>query len=265
TFVFMKTLALFHQRDVLLQKTRLKSAGRLQRAGWVFGAASLLLFAGFAHSAVWRYHDIRADHPRFAISDMLLNRGYATYAPPEYIGWQYDSTYRMEIPPDARRNIDTAIHHYEAGDAWGLLPSPDNRVRLAWLYAATNQRERAAQAMRDIRGMVGDIPRYQLTLAKAETAAGHTAAARAAFESAIAQEKSARDALVRKTDITHHPLASEIWLEWGLFQAFRLNDEAGARAAWQAAARFDCPQVAESATALTHRRRPVLVTALSRG
>ena len=84
------------------------------------------------------------------------------------------------------------------------------------------------------------------------------------FESAIAQEKSARDALVRKTDITHHPLASEIWLEWGLFQAFRLNDEAGARAAWQAAARFDGAHVLEQATALTHRGQLVVATALLR-
>lgn len=264
TFVFMKALALVTQRDVLVQKMKLKAAGRLRPAGFAFGAVVVLLFAGYAHSAVWRYHDIRADHPRFSLMDVMMNRGFAEYAPAEYPGWQYDQSYRAEIAPNDKRLIETAIHHYEAAADWGIRPTPMNDIHLAWLYAATNERERAVEVMRQVESIVGDDPGFQLRLAMFETAAGNDAAAESAYKRAIKIESENRESLSENSDVAHYPLSAEIWAEWGLFQAFRSNDLAGANDALQTAARLDGSFVLKRAHEFTQQNQLPVAAAFLR-
>ncbi len=261
-FLFMKWLALWGSRDVLLQKIRLKVGGRLRPAGWIFSAMALLMSVAVAHSAVWRYHTIRGEHPDLNVADMLMNRGFQKYAPPEYPDWQYDSTYVGEMDADQTAKVDLGIQQFEAANAWGVFGTVANHYRLAWLYHCKNRRADAVEQMRRAAALAGDLPVFWNELAKFEVAAGNDVEARAAFEKAIALETVEREALTRKTGISKHPLAAEIWLDWGLFQGFRLNDFNAGNAALEKAAQFDDSVLLARAKAMTHQGQMPVAAAL---
>lgn len=230
TYVFMKAIALVRSRDVLLQKIRLKIGGRLRPAGWAFAAVSLFLFAGYAHSAVWRYHDIGAEHPDFNVWDMAMNRGFAAYAPPEYPGWQYGKEYAGQIDDADMAKVDLGIHHFEAANDWGFFKTPGNLYRLGWLYLCKNQRDKAVEQVRRAVALAGDQPQFWNELAKFETAAGNDAKARSAYQHAISLESADREALERKAGINQFPGSSEIWADWGTFLASRGESKKAAEA-----------------------------------
>lgn len=254
-FVFMKAVGLFTSRDVLLQKIRLKTGGRLQPAGWAFGAATILLFTGYAHSAVWRYHDIGADHPDYNVWNMLMNRGFQEYAPPEYLGWQYQPTYLATIDSAQMAKVDRGIRHFEAANAWGLFDTATNHYRLGWLYLCKNERDRAVEQVRRAVELAGDRPLFWKELAKFETAAGNDSEARAAYEQAMALETEEYEALARKTGIERSADSAEIWADWGTFLASR-GERKAAESALAEAVAFD-PSSAQAVMALARFREGI--------
>lgn len=266
-FVFVKAIGLIGSRDVLLQKVRLKTGGRIRPAGWAFGVGAILLFAGYAHSAVWRYHDIRADHPDMSVFNMLMNRGFQEYAPAEYLDWQYEPTYSAAIDDVRMADVNRGIHHFEAAIDWGFFDTPANRYRLGWLYVCKNQRDRAVEEVRRAVALAGDRPRFWDELAKFETgaataalaqkdaakAAAYEVKARAAYEKAMALATEERETLYRKSGIEEHPVSAEIWADWGTFLATR-GDGKAAAAALKKAVAFD-PSGARAVVALARFRQ----------
>jgi len=251
-FVFMKGVGLLTSRDVLLQKIRLKTAGRIRPVGWAFGAVTILLFVGYAHSAVWRYHDIGADHPDYNVWNMLMNRGFQEYAPPEYLGWQYQPTYLAKIDAAQKRKVDQGIRHFEAANAWGLFDTPTNHYRLGWLYLCRNERDRAVEQVRRAVALAGDRALFWKELAKFETAAGNDAAARAAYAKAMALASSEYETLKRKSGIDRSTDSAEIWADWGTFLASRGESKAAGEALEKAVA-FD-PSSSQAVMALARFR-----------
>lgn len=251
-FIFTKAVGLFMSRDVLLQKIRLKTGGRMRPAGWAFGAGSLFLFAGYAHSAIWRYHDIGADHPDYNVWNMLMNRGFQDYAPPEYLGWQYQPTYLAEIDAPQMNKVERGIRHFEAANAWGLFDTPTNHYRLGWLYLCKNERKRAVEQVRRAVALAGDRPLFWKELAKFETAAGNDAEARAAYGKAMALASAEYETLKRKAGIERSADSAEIWADWGTFLASR-GELKPASEALERAVAFD-PSSAQAVMALARFR-----------
>lgn len=209
TLLFMKAAKLAYDRDVLLQKVKLKSGGRVTRAGVVFAGVVLLLAAATAHSAVWRYFDLRA------------NWAYRSIAPVEVMQWQYDKTFASSVDPDQRRRVNERLWHYEAAERWGLANSASNHFNAAWLYLFTDRPERAAaQIGRAVEIHPGNAF-FRLWQAKILTSLGRMKDAETAFMQAIETDRADREWFERKGVREPRPVSSMIWTEWGLFQAAR--------------------------------------------
>ncbi len=209
TFVFMKTAKLLYERDVLLNKAKFKVAGRITRAGTCFAAVALLLAAATAHSAVWRYHDLRA------------NWAFEDVAPVEIMNWQYDPAFAQAIDENQRGRLEGRLHHFEAAERWGLADSATNCFRSAWLYLFTDRQDRAAERIALAVELLPDNAYFRVWQAKILTALNRTPEAEQAFAAAIACERAEREGLERRGVHEPRPVSSLVWLEWGLFLASR--------------------------------------------
>lgn len=207
-FLTIKAVRLFSARDVLIQKLRLKVGGRIRPLGAAFLAGMGVLFLLLAHSAGWRYHDYLGD------------RAFAA-SPAETGAWQYDPEFVRRATPEELKHIRAGIRHYEACERWGLFDDAENLLHLAWLYLFTDDRAKASAHIRRALAFHPDAPELWLTRAKVETFLGNPDAALRAFEKAVALESAERETLTRKAGPMPHPLSSQIWTEWGLFQARR--------------------------------------------
>ncbi len=207
TFVFLKAVQLFYARDVMLQKLRLKIGGRIQRGGVVFAAIVIIMAALLVHSGVWRYHDLMASY------------GYEY--PLQYGGWQYDPAMARRLTPEQRASLAAGLGHLRSCQRIGFFPDHQNNQLAGWLYLFSDEREKAAEALRETLADHSDHVPTWLGLARVETALGRMDEARAAYKRAIDLESAEREALIRKAGPVAMPLSSELWREWGVFQASR--------------------------------------------
>ena len=172
TYLVVKGVALFHARDVMIQRLRLKVGGRVRPFGAVYGVGMLAVVGLTIHSGIWQYHNFLAD------------RAFAE-SPPEAMNWQYDPGFTHRVSPQQKAEITAGIHHYEACRQWGLVAEQENDASLAWLYLFTPEREKAADLLRRA---VDDHPEKAdlwLMLAKVEACLGHRERVRPALMTAL--------------------------------------------------------------------------------
>ncbi len=223
TFLLMKGISLFASKTVMMQRTALKSNGRFKPAGVVYGLLTLALAALVGHSALWRYHAVHSNYPDMNVGNMLLNNGMENRQPGPYPRWYADASYAGQITEQQRADIDVAIHHLNRCVDLGLFSYPDHRRRLAWLYASTDQREKAVEQMRAgvkaLRGYL-DYPKqaepqiqFYVLLAQYEAAVRNFDAADAAWDKALTMTKERREGYKQKLGDEPHGLSGFVWTE----------------------------------------------------
>lgn len=225
-FVIMKAVRMIYGREVLLQKIRLKVAGRIRPLGVAYLVSTTALVALIAHSAVWRYHDI-------------LGRRAFERSPIASSNWPYDARLKEHADGAAMEQVAIALHHLRACERWGFLASAPNDLERSWLSLFSDDPTAAADAIRRVIDRQPDSPDLWLKLARIETHLGHRDAAKLAFEKAIALATAERRELTRKAGPVRHPVSSSIWLEWGIFQARMLDDPKAALASFAQAGACD--------------------------
>lgn len=237
TFLVMKAVKLFYQRDVLLQRTRLKAAGQLRPIGTAYACSIIVLLAITAHSGIWRYHDY------------MGGRAFLR-SPPETFRWPYDFQRAARVSDAQRERIREGIRHLEFARRWGLYPVAENELELAWLYLHDESPDLAAAAVRRAIGQIGDSPTSWMHLARIEVHRGQLAAAREAFEEAVRIETARREGWSRKLGDRPMPLSALIWSEWGMFLA-HCGEADAALSALKWAAAYD-PSSAHAQLALAN-------------
>lgn len=207
TYLILKSAKLFYDRDVLIQRTRLKAAGVVRPLGVAYsiGAAALIGFTAYA--GYWRYHDF--------LGNLAFEK-----SPPEVFGWQYESDRSAAIAPKRYASMEAGLAHLEKARKCSLFSVPENDRELAWLNLQTGRPDRAAEALRRVLQSEPDNMNGWAHLAKIHTAQGDLPAARNAYLRALALEKARRDEWTRK--LGHHepmPDSADLFAEWGHFLA----------------------------------------------
>lgn len=224
-FVFFKAAQLFYQRDVMLQKVRLKIDGANRLSGQAFMSGALLLFAFTAHSGFWRYHDYRGQQ---ALANL----------PGSNFGWQRDPNYFATLSPEDRARATDALAHLRTADRWGLMHPVDNDIQIAWLELITGAGDDAAARTRRVAEAHPDDAGFWVKWANTETFLRRFDIARTAYTRALEIEKARRESLRKKLPDEPLPESAHVWTEWGLFLADR-GDSTSARAALSAAVQHD--------------------------
>lgn len=222
TFLVMKALKLFYQRDVLIQRTRLKVGGKLRPLGAAYALFVVMMLAVTAHCGVWRYHDF------------LGGRAFAM-SPPETFRWQYDPQRLTSLTDAQRDRVHTGLLHLERARQWGVYPVPENDLKMAWLHLHDGAPDKAADAVRRALDRNADSPMMWVHLARVETARGELAAARAAFDEALRLEATRREDWTRKLGDRPMPLSAQLRSEWGMFLAHVGEADAALKALNEAA------------------------------
>lgn len=187
TYLVMKGVALFHSPNVMVQRLRLKVAGRIRALGAAYGVGMLAVMGLTIHSGVWQYHN--------TLGDWAFQ-----HSPPEVMNWQYDPGFTERISPEQEASVATGIRHYEACRRWGLVADEGNDLSLAWLYLFTPERQNTAVLLRKA---VEDDPVQTdiwLTLAKVETFLGHREQVRPALMNAIRSDPESAHVYVALAD-----------------------------------------------------------------
>lgn len=194
TFLSIKAAHLILRRDVLLQKIKLKVAGRVRPAGWAFVLLMLAVAAVTAHAAMWRYHDFAGQ------------RAF-NHSRPEEFGWQYDPNYAKRLSPAEKADADLGLRHLVAAEDIAFVPSHKNLLEIAWLAIQTGDFDRADESLRHVIAMLPDNPILWLNLAKLETHQGDLDAAEMSLREAVD--------LVEAASLDNEQ-TSTIWTEYGL-------------------------------------------------
>lgn len=204
TFVVMKAVKLLHQRNVSVQKFRLKVAGRLRPIGAAHALGVVLLIGLTAHSAFWQYHDFRGHR-------------FFNQSPPAVFGWQHDPAYFHRTTDRQRAAVTAGLRHLEASERWGILDAVDNLGELAWLYLHAGRPREAIERINRVISQDPDNAAAHLQLATAETSQRNFDAAESAFRIARRLAEAERQGIRRKLGDADHPLSSKIATEWAAF------------------------------------------------
>jgi polyferredoxin/Flp pilus assembly protein TadD len=206
TYLFIKAAELTTSRDVLIQRLRLKVAGRLRPAGKVYALLMIALLALAGHSGLWRYHDYTG-HRAF-----LLSRT-------EPFRWAYEPERVLPPSNDLARRLREGLAHLDFCERWGLVATIDNLREMAWLHVQLGELDAASRCYQRIIARDADAAGHWVNLAKIETARGELDSARRAYESALALEAVKRASWSRAPGDRPMPASARMRAEWGMFQA----------------------------------------------
>lgn len=225
TFLLMKGIRVFHARDVLIQRIRLKIAGRIRPLGIGYLLLTCVMVALIAHSGVWSYHDY------------LAERAF-TGAPGETPDWPYNPRFAESATDEQKQQVRAGIAHLELCESWGFLGDVQNNLNLAWLYLFTDDRSRAADQLRKAISLYPQQADLYRKLAQVETFLSDEDGARTAYAQALTLDKDVRIKLIRKTGPMPHPRSALLWVEWGRF-LFHQGHTQDAAEAYRQAIDFD--------------------------
>ncbi len=204
TFVSVQAIHLFGRRDVVLQRIRLKTAGRITGLGVAFVVAFTALVALTIHSATWQTRRYLAD------------RAFDS-CPGDAPAWQFQPDYFHTVTSEQRVAASRGLAHVDWCQKWGILPAHEMHTQAAWMALTTGQPDRAVDHLHEAIRIKPAIVDLRLHLAAVETFRQHFAEAEAAYGEAIRLETREREALDAKLGSTSHPESGRVWLNWAIF------------------------------------------------
>ena len=134
TFLVLRTWLLFRTRDLSFYRFSLKSAGRIQFAGLVFTAFTIVWVGLNVHSGWVRYHEYKGSlaFQRLEIADELA---------------------LAQLHPDAwltgidRENIVAGRQHLQVASDLGLFTNDEARPKLAWFEYLAGDAEKSVELL----------------------------------------------------------------------------------------------------------------------
>ena len=134
TFVTLKTWRLFSRKEVFFHRFLLKSAGKIQKAGWGFLAFSIFWMGLAAHSGWIRFHEYEGDQAfqRVQIPDELA---LAQTKPDPWLS------------PNDRASIAKGREHFQTASRFGLFANGSALGKLAWFEYLSGDAERSVELL----------------------------------------------------------------------------------------------------------------------
>ena len=176
-YLLLTLTRLFSLADLSLRRIRLKSRGQLLPAGYAFLTFMCFLALLWVHSGMVRYHQILGE-AHFRSTDRLRHQ-------------ILDITREPPVLNEAEMtSVRRGLHHLETADRLGLMTTPGNASRRAWLYFLAGSPvdlEATAQRAIDLGEYVN--PMHHLMALEA-LGAQDLETARTRFELAIAADPS---------------------------------------------------------------------------
>ena len=207
SFIALKAVHLWRRPTVRLQNLNLKLGGSIAGVGWAFAAVTVVWLAFTAHSAFVQGHR--------HVGRRSLDRTQAQRAD------VLDGTMRDRwYPAEHHAAAAASLRHFRAADRWGLVPVREVELGLAWAHLLHDEVEPAVTRIRTIlardpdndplrddlfrvllsRGRADEAlavrleafdrhpapPAERIALATRLAQSGHSEAAIAAYESALA-------------------------------------------------------------------------------
>lgn len=177
TAVVWKFVQLLRDRDVRLNNFQLKRAGHVRTAGTVFSLLSAAVCALVLHSAIVRYHTLRAG----------WIEGRVTVPRSAVFAGAFG-----EIPPEQREQASRALMHYRLAGSWrrgglGVLDTPSSDVRAAWLHAVRGELAEAEACLSRVVERSGPADNLCADLGRIKVLRGDAARAEAYWETTLAE------------------------------------------------------------------------------
>ncbi len=172
---------LWRRPDVALQNLRLKTGGRLTRAGVIAGTAMLGIGAFTAHSAVVQYHRHLGGwhYNRTGVGEVVWEAGF-------------DPARDLSLP--VRRQRDAARAHLAACADWSLIDTVEVRNKLAWLALLAGDAAQAEGHARRAAALRPEWPAVHHNLARILRLRGSMAEAIAECQRAVALDPASSEA-----------------------------------------------------------------------
>ncbi|MCM3870319.1 MAG: 4Fe-4S binding protein [Pyrinomonadaceae bacterium] len=134
TFLALRTWRLFRAKEMSFYRFNLKSAGRIQKAGWGFLSFAVVWIGLNAHSGWVRYHEYEGDGAflKLEIPDELA---LAQINPDPWLS------------PIDRENIIDGKNHFQAVSNFGLFVNSEALSKLAWFEYLSGDAEQSVQLL----------------------------------------------------------------------------------------------------------------------
>jgi tetratricopeptide (TPR) repeat protein len=147
TFLTLKMWRLFRAKELSFYRFNLKSADKLQKAGWAFATFACIWIGLNAHSGWVRYHEF------------LGGRSFQRIHLPDELALAQLNPARWLSPAD-RDNIVQGKEHLHAASKLGLFVNSEALPKLAWFEYLLGDTERSVQ-------LLGQAAAYQKREGKA--------------------------------------------------------------------------------------------------
>src|SRR5688572_23283348 len=129
TFLTLKTWRLIRSRDLSFYRFNLKSAGKIQTAGWAFLSFAILWLGLTAHSGWVRYHEFQGD------------RAFEKLQIPDELALAQTNPGPWLSPVD-RESIAYGKAHFRSASNFGLFINSQVLAKLAWFeYLSGNAKQ----------------------------------------------------------------------------------------------------------------------------
>ena len=134
TFLAVRALQLFNAREQSFYRFKLRSSGKIQRAGWAFLAFALVWIGLNAHSGWVRYNEVEG------------TRGYESLQIPDELALAESNPAGWLSTSDKTNIADGKLHFYRAFDA-GFIVNDTLLPKLAWLEYLSGNAEQGVKLL----------------------------------------------------------------------------------------------------------------------
>jgi polyferredoxin/tetratricopeptide (TPR) repeat protein len=134
TFLTLKMWRLIRARELSFYRFNLKSAGKIQKAGWAFAIFACAWIGLNAHSGWIRYHEF------------LGNLAFLKIQLPDEVALAQANPGRWLTPAD-RENVLDGKKHYDAASKLGLFVNSEALPKLAWFEYLLGDSEQSIRSL----------------------------------------------------------------------------------------------------------------------